>query len=155
MTKNTVPLFKTTFMATILDKDLVRESTVKFKDREVQVTLGADQTIRFKLKGMKTGEVSISINDIYSQLAGIKSEDSIVEKKGSVSFMHSDKENDITPSKYNGAVDLSSYKGDGRYVISLQDLRHYINVKPLDMNTKHAIEGFLVDLINERKPKAK
>jgi hypothetical protein len=139
-------------MATILDKDLVRESTVKINDREVQVTLGSDQTIRFKLKGMKTGEVSITIDELYRQLAGIKSEPVSGEKKGSVSVKHSDSDAGGGPSKYTGAIDLSSYKGDGRYVISIHDLRHYINVKPLDVNVKHQIEGFLVDLINERKP---
>lgn len=141
-------------MATVLDKDLVRESTVKINDREVQVTLGADQTIRFKLKGLKSGEVSITIDELYRQLAGVKSEPSSGEKKGSVSVKHSEPDTDGAPVKYTGAIDLSGYKGDNRYVISIHDLRHYINVKPLEINVKHMIEGFLVDLINERKPKS-
>ncbi len=138
-------------MATILDKDLVRESTVKFDDREVLVTLGSDQTIRFKLKGMKSGEVSIGIDELYRQLGGIKSEGSSGDKKGSLSVKSGGKDGDSSPIKYTGAIDLSSYKGDGKYVISIHDLRHYINVKPLDMNVKNQIDSFLVDLINERK----
>lgn len=139
-------------MATILDKDLVRESTVKFEDREVQVTLAADQTIRFKLKGMKSGEVSIGIEALYAQLKGVKSEDSSGKNTGSLTIKKKDTDEDEPRSKYTGAVDLSSYKGDGRYVISIQDLRHYINVKPIEMNVKNVIDGFLTDLINERKP---
>jgi len=57
-------------MATILDKDLVRESTIKVGEREIQVTIGADQTISMKLKGLKTGIVTISIEDLYKQLTG-------------------------------------------------------------------------------------
>lgn len=63
-------------MATLLDKDLLRESTVKADDRNVMVTLGADQSIKLKLKGMKSGEVSINILDLWKQLNGIEESES-------------------------------------------------------------------------------
>lgn len=61
-------------MATILDKDLIRESTAKFDNREIIVTLTADQRISFKLKGLKSGTVSIDIAEIFNQLKGVTAE---------------------------------------------------------------------------------
>lgn len=58
-------------MATLLNKDLIRESTDKFEDREIMVTLTKDQTIQMKLKGMKSGHVSINILELYKQLKGV------------------------------------------------------------------------------------
>ena len=46
-------------MATKLDKDIIRESTVQIDGREIMVTVSANQEIKFKLKGMKSGELSI------------------------------------------------------------------------------------------------
>jgi hypothetical protein len=57
-------------MATILDKDLIRETTLKHNEREIVVTIGADQKFHFKLKGMKSGVVSIGIDEVYKQLIG-------------------------------------------------------------------------------------
>jgi hypothetical protein len=128
-------------MATILDKDLVRESTVKIDGREVLVTLTDKQTISMKLKGMKSGEVEISIEDLFKQLKGEAPSKKVEDDKPEV--------------KYTGGVDLSSYKGQDRYLISLNDIRHFINVKPIDVKMKQTFDGLLVDLINERKPTKK
>lgn len=57
-------------MATVLDKDLTRETTVKVDEREIQITLTENQTISMKLKGMKSGSVEIPIGDLYKQLKG-------------------------------------------------------------------------------------
>jgi hypothetical protein len=62
-------------MATQLTKNLVRESLVKFNDREIIVTLTEDQKISMKEKGLKKGEVSIDILELYKDLKGVKSED--------------------------------------------------------------------------------
>jgi hypothetical protein len=69
-------------MATQLTKNLVRESLEKFDDREIMVTLKEDQKIALKLKGMKSGEVSIGILELYKQLADV-SEPSEKESKPS------------------------------------------------------------------------
>jgi hypothetical protein len=126
-------------MATILDKDITRETTVKVDNREIQITLTDKQTISMKLKGLKSGEVEISIEDLFKQLKGDTT--STVEK---------DEEVEENP-KYTGGIDLSSYKGDERFLISLHDIRHAVNVKPIDMSTKVIFENFLVELINDRK----
>lgn len=128
-------------MATILDKDLVRESTVKVDGREILVTLTDKQTISMKLKGMKSGEVEISIEELFKQLKGVAPSKKVGDDKPEV--------------HYTGGIDLSSYKGQDRYLISLNDIRSYLNVKPIDVKTKQVFDGFLVDLINERKPTKK
>lgn len=57
-------------MATILSKDVIRESTVQHDGREIIVTLSKEQEITMKLKGMKSGTVKISIRDLYNQCIG-------------------------------------------------------------------------------------
>src|ERR1035437_4370481 len=96
-------------MATKLDKELTRETSVKVNEREVILTLKEDQTINFKLKGMKSGHVGIGINELYEQLTcGVGS--------GS--------EKATTPS-------ATSKVGNGNDVISLHDLRHNFNIPGL------------------------
>jgi len=57
-------------MATKLEKDISRESTVKVDDREIMLTLTKDQKISMKLKGKRTGAVSMGIDELYGQLTG-------------------------------------------------------------------------------------
>ena len=57
-------------MATSLDKDVTRESSTIREDRNINITLTSDQKILMKLKGMKSGEVSIDIGELYDQLTG-------------------------------------------------------------------------------------
>lgn len=128
-------------MATILDKDLLRETTIKIDGREILITLTDKQSINMKLKGMKSGDVEISIEDLYKQLKSGVSSNKV--------------EDDKTDVRYSGGVDLSSYKGQDRYLISLNDIRTYLNVKPIEMKMKQTFDGLLLDLINERKPKKK
>jgi hypothetical protein len=140
-------------MATILDKDLVRESKVKIGEREVVVTLTEKQSISLKLKGMKSGDVSIGIEELYNQLSGVKSEE---KPSKSISISNEkNKDDEDSDSRYTGGIDLSGYKGQDRYLISLHDIRHAMHVKNFDMPTRIAFESFLVELINERKPKKK
>lgn len=55
-------------MATKLESKVVRESSETADDREIIVTLAEDQTILMKLKGMKSGIVSIGIKELWDQL---------------------------------------------------------------------------------------
>ena len=128
-------------MATILDKDITRETTVKVDDREIQITLTDRQTIFMKLKGMKTGGLEINIMDLYNQLKGVE--------------VKSEPVKEVEKSRYKGGIDLSSYKGDDRFLISLHDIRSYVLVKDIDFDAKLKFESLLVDLINERKQKNK
>jgi hypothetical protein len=124
-------------MATILDKDLTRESTVKYNDREIQVTLTEDQKISFKLKGMKSGALTIGIEELYGQLfhgspvasTGLVKTvvDDVVTKKGSE----------------NGSVDNP--------MISLYDLRSDINTTPMSMETKILFDTFVSNAIKAFK----
>lgn len=66
-------------MATKLEKDISRESLTTINDKEIIVTLTSDQKITMKLKGKRSGEVSISIEDLYNQLTG-KVKQNLVEK---------------------------------------------------------------------------
>lgn len=136
-------------MATILDKDLVRESKVKINEREVIVTLTGKQGISLKLKGMKSGELSIGIEELYNQLSGGEVVDNGVKP------INVTKNNDDSIPRYTGGIDLSGYKGQDRYLISLHDIRSAMHVKNFDMATRVAFESFLVGLINERKPNKK
>ena len=78
-------------MATILDKDLTRETTVKVDDREIQITLTEGQTISMKLKGMKSGILEIPIEKLYHQLRGDGGGESVKEHNA-VSIKHEEED---------------------------------------------------------------
>lgn len=111
-------------MATTLDKDLIRESTITVEERNIIVTLTADQKIIFKLKGMKSGHVEISIEDLYKQLKGNTSTSS--------------ESDDIIPAKK---------KQNGNDQISLNDLKSHNMIACLDYQTKVKFDGIISDLI--------
>lgn len=115
-------------MATILDKDITRESTVTVDGREVQVTLTAEQTISFKLKGMKSGILSIGIDELYNQLAGTETK---VEEKP--------KEKPKKP------------KSTEEPMISLYRLRSLSLVTKMDLKVKLELEKVICELINDEK----
>ena len=117
-------------MATILDKDLTRESTVKITDREIQITITADQKVTMKLKGMKTGAVEISIEDLYKQLKG-----DIVDE----------------PKLKSVVTDRSQKKHNNDPMISLYDLRSRLNVAAFDYSTTVKFDGIIKDLIDDAK----
>ena len=117
-------------MATILDKDITRESTIKYDEREIQVTLTADQKISFKLKGMKSGVLSIGIEELYKQLSG--NDEPVVEKPrgGLVSIKKKD-------------------NNDGSPMISLNRLRSMSLVTHMDFKVKLELEKVLCELLNQ------
>lgn len=116
-------------MATKLEKNLVRESTVKVDDREILVTLTADQKISMKLKGMRTGEVSINIEELWYQLNGGAP---VADKKvGSVSIDRTA----IKSSKTNP-------------MMSLNDIRSANAISALDYPTLVKFDGIIKGLID-------
>jgi hypothetical protein len=121
-------------MATILNSDLTRETTVKVDEREIQLTLTANQTIEMKLKGMKTGTVEVGIEALYHQLKGSSPAKAEASVKGAPA----------------NAVDLSSYKGDPNLVMSISDIRSAIMISGMDLETTHKFESFLSNLIREK-----
>lgn len=127
-------------MATVLDKDLQRESTLTSNDRNIMVTLGSDQTIKFKLKGLKTGEVSINILDLWNQLNGIVNEpESDNDKPKSLVIEKDDEEQKV--SKDNP-------------MISINDIRtRFCTSFPAEMITK--IDPIINEFLEEHKKKLK
>lgn len=118
-------------MATILDKDLVRESTVKYDKREIILTLTEDQKISFKLKGMKSGEVSIGIEQLYKQLMGIEDKGLSGKVKAKV----------IEQPRFK--------KSDENPVIDLYSLRTSALVTKMEYSAKVELEKVICELINQ------
>jgi hypothetical protein len=114
-------------MATKLDKDVVRESTVTYDNREIIVTLTEDQKISFKLKGMKSGTLDIGIEELYLKLAG---SDEKPKPKGSISIKKKE-EQDNTP------------------MISLHDLRTNALVTKMDLSIKLVLEALVCELLKK------
>jgi len=130
-------------MATILNSDLTRESTVEYDSRNIQVTLTAGQKISFKLKGMKSGVVSIGIEDLYKQLIGsniqqerVEEAPKVVEKvSGPTSYIHKEKIDNDLP------------------LINLNDLRSLSAITPMPMESKVLFERIIVKAIDNVKKK--
>jgi hypothetical protein len=117
-------------MATVLEKDLIRESTSRYDNREIIVTLTQDQKISFKLKGMKSGDVSIDILALYKQLIGI-------EDKGLIGDVK------VVTEK------PKFKKSDENPVIDLYSLRTSAMVTKMDMSAKVELERVICDLIKQ------
>jgi len=119
-------------MATKLEKDLTREATVKADDREILITITADQKVSMRLKGMKTGTVSIDIEELWHQLNGTSAEAAPVEKS-------------------SGAVSITVDKpkrGSNDPMMSLYDIRSHNAISGLDMPTLVKFEGIIKSLID-------
>lgn len=120
-------------MATTLTKDVTRESTVQFDGREIMVTLTENQKVKLKLKGMKSGAVSIDILKLYKQLKGI--EGTIPEKKdGPVSVTRTTKNEE---------------KDDD--LISLNDLRSHNAVANASVELVSHLDGIIKSVIDSNK----
>lgn len=128
-------------MATPLDKDLVRESTVKVDGREIVVTLTKGQGISFKLKGMKSGDVSIDIEKLYNQLTN-RNPDAVEEVK-------------VSDKKSLSIVSGSGEKPSDDPMISLYELRTTNAISGLDVQTISKLDGIIVELISNEKEKKK
>jgi hypothetical protein len=118
-------------MATKLDKDLTRETSVVVNEREVILTLTADQNINMKLKGMKSGHVSIPIKDVYDQLTGGGSQPE-AEVEGVPAKLKAGKESDM---------------------VSLQDLRSRFNVTGLPYESIVQVDMIIVEMLKEKNIK--
>ena len=57
-------------MATKLDKDLTRETSLKAKDKEIMITITKNQSILLKLKGERGKHYQINILDLFNELSG-------------------------------------------------------------------------------------
>lgn len=119
-------------MATKLEKDITRESTVKVEDKEIMVTLTGKQEITMKLKGKRTGAVSIPIETLYNQLTGTEPVDSKGESK-SIAIVKTKKVSKSNP------------------MMSLYDLRSHNAISTLDLPTIAKFDQIIKSLIDEIK----
>jgi len=113
-------------MATKLEKDIIRESTIKVDGRELLVTLSSKQEIRFKLKGMKSGELSIGMDELYGQLNG-----GVVVVDAPINNL--------------SVIDINSSNSP---MISLFDLRSLSAVSAFDLGTTIKFDNLLSELIS-------
>jgi|TARA_R110000851_G_scaffold196444_2_gene347385 hypothetical protein len=118
-------------MATILNKNLTRESTSTIDGKEITITLTSDQEIELKLKGKRGGGKTIYIKDLYNQLYGLEQSDDD-KKKGAVSVSN-------TPKK----------RGDGK-MISLRDLRSHNAISMLDVPTLAKFDQIIKSVIDNQ-----
>lgn len=113
-------------MATKLEKDISRESSVTVDDKELVVTLTSNQTIQLKKKGTRKGVSEIPIEDLWEQL------------------------NNNTPKAASKAK-----SGDNSPMISLYDLRHHSAVSGLGPDLTAKFDGVIRSLIREFYPDIK
>jgi hypothetical protein len=124
-------------MATKLDKDITRESTITVNERNIIVTLTKEQTIRLKLKGMKSGEQTISIQELYDSLSGAH-----VYKTPPPAALEIDNDQE-TKTKKRGT--------DDKGMISVHDLRSKVLISAnLSLETKVKLEAIIVQLLSDK-----
>jgi hypothetical protein len=126
-------------MATKLDKAVIRESTIMVDDRNIIVSINEDQTISMKLKGMKSGMVSINIEELYKTLAGDVS--SKPKKEPADGALTITAESILPVSGSEPIINLNHFRS--QYLISA-DI-------PLDIKVK--LEAITVQLIEPFKKK--
>jgi len=114
-------------MATILDKDVTRETTVLIDNREIIITLTSDQKINIKLKGLKNGGFNIAIEELYEKLS-----DTVQPKKPTGSIIIENKE-EKTKNK--------------NVMIDLNKLRSISNTRGFDYDTVVKFDTIISDLL--------
>jgi len=117
-------------MATKLEKDITRESSIKVNDREIIITMTESQGVSMKLKGMKTGIVSIPISELYGQLAGVVPNVEPPKKEMISVKRRNQKETNTGP------------------MISLIDLRSHNAISALDYETLVKFEGIIKSMMD-------
>ena len=118
-------------MATTLTKNLIRESTDKVGDKEIQITLTFDQLVELKLKGSRGKGFSIPINKLYEQLSGTTIKG--IKGEGSVSVVR------------------DKLKAYDRKMISLFDLRSHNAISTLDIITLAKFDQLIKSVLDSYK----
>lgn len=127
-------------MATILEKKLLRESTVEIDGKPINVFLRPDQSIEMKLKGQRGEGPNIPIKDLYNQLTGRVEED--------------DEEDDNSSS---GGITVTNTNKEGKFRKNptlnqfLADLRSQNAIADLDYETKAKFDGIIKNFIESQK----
>ncbi len=116
-------------MATVLKKDVVRESTETFKDKEIIITLTDKQEINLRLKGSKKNK-KIKILDLFKELFEIK------DLGGS----------DSGPLSIGGD---KIKKDKGSVMIDLNQLRSLNAISTMDIQTVSKFDGIISECIKK------
>lgn len=124
-------------MATKLIKNITRESSDQFDGREIMVTLKDTQRVSLKLKGMKSGEVSINVLELYKQLANVDSPDETEKTKDLVSISN-------TPKKVKSGTLINAKE-------FLNELRSSNAIAMLDVETMCKFEGLIGEAMDKLK----
>lgn len=75
-------------MATLLSKDLTRESTEEVEGRNLIVTLTENQEIEIRLKGTRSAPKSIKILELYEMLSGVGGKSPKTANDGQMISLH-------------------------------------------------------------------
>lgn len=135
-------------MATNLDKPVLRESTCMVDNRNIMVCFQTDQTIRLKLKGMKSGVLTIGIGELYDYLKS--KEDGVTTKNTEITAVAPKNAEPVKPSKVvnSGAVVYEQrVYDDDEPLINLHDFRSAYMVAPIPVEYKVKIEAIAVGLL--------
>lgn len=133
-------------MATKLEKPIVRESTDSVDNRNIMVCFQSDQTIRLKLKGLKSGVLSIGIKELYDYLINKDSADVIPStpktnqpiKEGSI-------ESSQEPKVYD----------EDEPVVNLNDFRSAYMVEVIPYEIRSKLESITTRLLEPYKKRKK
>ena len=120
-------------MATKLEKTVARETTVKRNEREIQIILGQNQTINLKLKGMKSGVLSIGIGELYDMLSN-----EVVKEK--------EQSNKEKPNEPIEITKTPNNKKDGG-LVNLNDLRSHFITSKLPYDIKVMIDSTILSFV--------
>lgn len=113
-------------MATKLNTLIIRETDVIVDERNIHIALTEDQRVSMRLKGMKSGVVSIPIADLYSQLTGSP----VAAKPKSVTTKRQEN---------NGTENM----------VSINRLRSLNHVTPADPDVRQRLEELLSEFEEE------
>lgn len=122
-------------MATNLEKDITRESSIVVDERNILVTLTKDQKVSMKLKGMGAASaVSMGLDELYGYITG--------EPVG-------------IPTKNKGVVSIDTSKAKAgsknNPMVSLHDLRSHNAISGLDYETVAKFDTIIKNLIDSHK----
>lgn len=118
-------------MPTKLEKPIVRESSEMVDKRNIMVCFQTDQTIRLKLKGMKSGVLTIGVKDLYEYLFSKENNSEKTRKQNNVS-----------------CGEDTRVKGTDEPMINLDDFRSAYMVLDVPYDVKVRIEAIAMSLIN-------
>jgi hypothetical protein len=143
-------------MATKLNSDVTRESSVTEAGREIVITLTEDQKVSLRLKGMKSGDVEIGIGELWSFLNREKDSDvPWSQPKAGYPGNYDEDESESWEEDTNRSRATKQKKiakdHPGDLVVSLNRLRTLNAITHSDLDVTVKLDEILVDLLKNKK----